>query len=134
MAYQYSVSVRNAKLDAVEATIGASAHLKLFSGAEPANCAAADPAGLLATLVLPSDWLNAASSGQKTIAGSWTGVGTGNGTAASFRIYDSGEATCHIQGSVTVTGGGGDMTLDNTSITVGQNIAVTTFTVTAGNS
>lgn len=133
MTYQYSVSVRNAKLDSVETTIGTGALLKLFSGAEPANCAAADPSGLLATLTLPTDWLANASSGTKAKAGSWTGSGSAGGTAASFRIYDSGAVACHIQGTATATGGGGDMTLDNAVIANGQAITVNTFTLTAGN-
>lgn len=133
MTYQYSVGVRNAKLDAVETTIGTAAVLKIFSGAEPANCAAADPAGLLATLTLPSDWLANASGGTKVKAGTWSGTGSAAGNAASFRIYDSGVVACHIQGTITATGGGGDMTLDNISIAIAQAITVSTFTITAGN-
>lgn len=133
MAFQESVAVRNARLDAIETTIGTAAILKLFSGAEPANCAAADPAGLLATLTLPSDWLANAAAGVKAKAGSWAGTGSAGGTAASFRIYDSGVAACHMQGTVTATAGGGDMTLDNTSIANGQAITVNTFSITAGN-
>jgi hypothetical protein len=34
---------------------------------------------------------------------------------------------------VTATGGGGDMTLDNTSIASGQKVTITTFTISAGN-
>ena len=133
MAYQESVAVRNARLDAIETTIGTGALLKLFSGAEPANCGAADPSGLLATLTLPTDWLANASGGSKAKAGSWTGTGSGAGTAASFRIYDSGAVACHLQGTVTATGGGGDMTLDNAVIASSQAITVNTFTITAGN-
>jgi hypothetical protein len=133
MTYQYSVAVRNAKLDTVESTIGTAALLRLFSGAEPANCAAADPAGLLATLTLPIDWMAAAAGGTKAKLGSWVGVGSANGTAASFRIYDSGALACHIQGSVTLTGGGGDMTMNNVAIANGQAVTVNTFTLTAGN-
>lgn len=128
MAFQYSVGVRNAKLDQIETTIGTAAVLKIFSGAEPANCAAADPSGLLATITLPSDWMNNASSGSKTLLGTWSVAASGSGTAASFRIYDSGVTTCHIQGAIT-----GDMTLDNTNIASGQTVTVTTFTITAGN-
>jgi hypothetical protein len=47
-----------------------------------------------------------------------------------FRIYQG--ATCHVQGSITVTGGGGDMTLDNTSIASGQQVTITSFSITAG--
>lgn len=132
MAYQYSVAVRNAKLDQIESTIGTAAVLKIFSGAEPANCAAADPAGLLATLSLPSDWMANAAAGAKAKAGSWSASASGSGVAASFRIYDSGLAACHIQGSVGQ--GSGDLSLDNTNIASGQTVTVNTFTITAGNS
>ena len=128
MTYQYSVAVRNAKLDAVEAQIGVSAVLKIFSGAEPANCAASDPAGLLATITLPSDWMNAASAGSKTKLGTWSGASSGTGTAASYRIYDSGGTVCGNQGAIPA-----DMTLDNTSIVAPQVVTVNTFTLNAGN-
>ena len=128
MAFQYSVSVRNAKLDQIETTIGVSAVLKVFSGAEPANCAAADPAGLLCTITLPSDWMAAASTGSKAKLGTWSASASATGTAASWRIYDSGSVACHIQGNTT------DMTFDNTSIASGQTVTVNTFTLTAGNS
>jgi hypothetical protein len=38
-----------------------------------------------------------------------------------------------MQGTVTATGGGGDLTLDNTSIASAQSISINTFTITAGN-
>jgi hypothetical protein len=37
-----------------------------------------------------------------------------------------------MQGTVTATGAGGDMQLDNTNIATGQQINITTFTITAG--
>jgi hypothetical protein len=127
MTYQYSVAVRNAALDAKETTIGTAAVLKIFSGAEPANCAAADPAGLLVTITLPSDWMNAASAGAKTKLGTWSNAASGTGTAASWRLYASDGTTCGIQGNMT------DMTLDNNSIAAAQVVTVNTFTITAGN-
>ena len=127
MAFQYSVAVRNAALDAKETAIGASAVLKIFSGAEPANCAAADPSGLLCTITLPSDWMAAASSGSKAKAGTWSAAASGTGTALSWRIYASDGTTCGIQGNTT------DMTFDNPVIAVGQTVTVNTFTLTAGN-
>ena len=60
---QYSVTVRNARLDAVESSIGTTPILKIFDGTMPANCAAADAGTVLATCTLPSDWMAAASSG-----------------------------------------------------------------------
>lgn len=134
MTVQLSTSVRNARLDAIETTISTSAILKIRSGAQPASCAAADSGTVLATLNLPSDWLAAASSGSKAKSGTWEdGSADATGTAAHFRIYDSGGSTCHIQGSITATGGGGDMTIDSTSLTAGQTVTVTGFTLTDGN-
>jgi hypothetical protein len=39
-----------------------------------------------------------------------------------------------MQGTVTATGGGGDMTLDNVSIASSQAVTVNTFTLTDANS
>ena len=133
MALQESVAVRNARLDAIETAIGTGALLYLRSGAPPADCASADSGTLGATLTLPSDWLAAAASGSKAKAGTWSGTGSAAITAGHFRIKDSGGTTTHLQGTITATGGGGDMTLDNTSIAVSQTITISTFTITAGN-
>jgi hypothetical protein len=134
MALQYSVAVRNAKLDAVETAIGVSAVLKIRSGAAPANCAAADSGTVLATLALPADWMAAASGGTKAMAGSWADASAdASGTAAHFRLYATDGTTCHAQGTVTATGGGGDLTVDSTSFTAGQAFSITSFTLTAGN-
>ena len=134
MALQYSVTVRNAQLDAFESTVGASAVLKIRSGSAPANCATADSGTVLATLTLPSDWMAAASSGSVAKSGTWEDTDAdATGTAGHFRIYASDGTTCHAQGTITATGGGGDMTLDNTSIASGQTVTVTTFSIAAGN-
>lgn len=137
MSLQYGTAVRNAQLDALESTIGTAPLLRLYSGAPPANCAAAASGTLLLEITLPSDWMAAASSGSKDKSGTWSSTGkvaASTGTAAGhYRIVDSGGTTCHIQGTVTATGGGGDMTLDNTSIASGQTVTVNTFTVTGGN-
>lgn len=133
MTLQYSVAVRNAQLDQVESVIGTAAKLQIRTGAPPANCAAANSGSLLLEMSLPSDWMNAAGSGSKTKLGTWSGAATGTGTAGHFRMFDSGDTACGIQGTITATGGGGDMTLDSTSVTAGQTITINTFTLSAGN-
>ncbi len=134
MAVQLSVAVRNARLDAIETSIGTSAVLKIRTGAQPASCATADSGTVLATLNLPSDWMAAASAGSKAKSGTWEDLSADNtGTAAHFRVYASDGTTCGIQGSITATGGGGDMTLDNTSIASGQTVTITSFTLTDAN-
>lgn len=132
MAIQASATLRNALLDAVESTIGVSAVLKIRSGAAPADCAAADSGDVLATLALPEDWMNAANAGSKTLKGTWQDASADNdGTAGHFRIYAADGTTCHIQGTITATGDGGDMTLVNTNIAAGQTVNITTFTLNA---
>ena len=131
MAFQFSVAARNAALDAIEAASGLAPILTIRTGAVPADCAAADSGTVLATFNLPSDWLGPASGGAKTLLGTWQdAVADATGTAAHFRIKQGG--VCHLQGTVTATGGGGDMTLDNVSIATGQQVTITAFTLTAG--
>lgn len=134
MALQYSVAVRNAKLDAVETAIGTSAVLKIRTGAPPATCATADSGTVLATLSLPSDWMAAAASGTKAKAGTWEDTSAdAAGTAAHFRLYATDGTTCGAQGTITATSGGGDMELDNVVLAVAQLVTITGFTLTAGN-
>lgn len=135
MAVQFSVTVRNARLDAIETAVGASAVLRIRTGAQPANCAAADSGTALASITLGADWAAAASGGTK----SWSGVPVSDlsadatGTAAHFRLYASDGTTCHEQGTVTATGGGGDIEVDSTSFTAGQQFSITSWTWTDGN-
>jgi hypothetical protein len=130
MAFQFSTAVRNAWLDAIEAAIGTSVTLEIRTGAAPANCAAADTGTVLATITLPADWMAAASAGAKAMSGTWQDANAdASGTAGHFRVKVG--ATCHIQGSCTATGGGGDMTIDNPVLAATQQFNVTSFTINA---
>jgi len=134
MAIQLSTSVRNARLDSIETTVGTSAIIRIRTGSAPANCAAADTGSILAEITCPSDWMAAASSGSKAKSGTWEDLSANNtGTAEHFRLYDSAGTTCHLQGTVTATGGGGDMEVSSTSFTAGQSFTINTFTLTDGN-
>lgn len=129
MALQYDVVLRTNQVAQIQATIGTSGTLKIFSGAEPTNCAASDPTGLLCTITLPATFLTAAN-GATALAGTWAGTASGGGTgtnAASFRMYD-GSNVCHLQGNTTT-----DLVLNNTNIATGQAVSVTSFVITAGN-
>ena len=133
MSIQLSTLVRNAELDAIETQIGTSAVMKIFTGSPPANCGTGDSGTVLATLSLPSDWMSAAASGSKAKLGTWQDASADNaGTAGYFRIYATDGTTCGMQGTVTATGGGGDMTLDNAVLAAGQTFTVNSFTLTAG--
>jgi hypothetical protein len=134
MAINLATTVRNQRLDAIETATGTSARLKIRSTAKPLSCGTADAGTVLADLQLPSDWLAAAASGSKAKAGTWQDTSADNtGTAGHFRIYKVGGSTCVLQGTVTTTAGGGDMTVANLSIASGQQVTVTSFTLTDGN-
>jgi hypothetical protein len=130
---QYSAAVNNARLDAIESTIGTAARLHLYSGAIPATPATAASGTLLADIALPTDWMSAAVSPNKSKLGTWTGTGlpaAGAGTNIGyFRILNSAGSAVGIQGTVTATGGGGDMTFNNINLANGQSITVDTFTI-----
>lgn len=129
MTIQLATSTRNAMLDAWETDVGTSPTLELRTGAQPGSCAAADSGTLLASMALPSDFMAAASAGSKALSGTWQDLSAdAAGSAAHFRLKQG--ATCKMQGSVTATGGGGDMTLDNAVIALAQQVQVTTFTLT----
>lgn len=134
MALQLSIAVRNGRLDSFETTTGASARFRFWSGVLPADCAAADAGTLIADLTLPADWMAAASGGTKALSGTWQDLTADNsGTIVHFRVYESTATTCHMQGTVTNTGGGGDMTVDNVVVVAGRVVTVVTFTLTDGN-
>lgn len=131
MAMQFSVGARNASLDGLEAHIGTAPTLRIRTGAPPANAAAASTGTILAEMTLPSDWMAAAASGSKALLGTWQDLAAdAAGTAGHFEIVQG--ATRHIQGTVTGTGGGGDMELQNTNVAIGQQITVTAFNLNAG--
>jgi hypothetical protein len=119
-------------LDTIESDTGVSAILKIRTGAAPAACSTADSGTVLATINLPSDWMSAASGGTKAKLGTWEDtLADAAGTAAHFRLYKNDGTTCQMQGTVTLTGGGGDLTLDNTNIQTNQDVIITAFTLTA---
>ncbi|MBV8895537.1 MAG: hypothetical protein JO051_03420 [Acidobacteriaceae bacterium] len=130
MAIQLSTTVRNAMLDAMESAIGTSAKIFILTGAQPSNCASAQTGTKLVEFDLASDWAANASSGSKAFNSITGTTAVATGTAGHYRLYASDGTTCHEQGTITATGGGGDMTIDNTSINSGQTVNVTGWTWT----
>ena len=131
MAHQYSVTVNNARLDAIETAISTTPVLRMYTGAAPANCAAATTGSTVVSMTLPSDWLAGASSGAKAKSGTWAGTATTSGTVGYYRIFESTATTCHIQGSVSTSGA--EINLDNNIVNSGQVVTISTYTITAAN-
>jgi hypothetical protein len=137
MSKQLSVAVRNARLDAYETAIGTAPKFRIYTGAPPANCAAARTGTLIREITLPSDWMNAASTGSKTLLGSWTDSAAGlAGTAGHYAIMDTAGTNCHDQGTIaqnvvintsSLTAANGNVLnfASTTGVAVGQNISGT---------
>lgn len=130
MSTQFSVRVRNARGQAIETTIGTSAKLKIFGGAaKPANCAAADAGTQLIEAPLPSDWMADPSGGSVAKAGTWEDASAdATGLARYYRITDSGETQCDMQGLVSMAWAA------TTAQLVGQHVSFDgrVYLVTAG--
>lgn len=130
---QFSTTVRNARLDAIETAIGVSAILKFWGGALPGNCAAADAGTQLANAALPSDWMAAAASGSKAKSGTWQDAAAdANGLARHYRIYDSAGTTCHAQGLVSMPHAVSTAVQVNQQMHNGGNVYVATVAGTTG--
>jgi hypothetical protein len=135
MTIQLSTAVRNARLDSIQTTVGTSPILRFYTGSQPANCAAGTTGTQLVSYTLASSWAASASGGSKSFSNTPLSTTAGNtGTLGYYRLFDSTATTCHMQGSITATGGGGDLTVDSTTIgSVGQTVNVTSWTITDGN-
>lgn len=130
MTLQSSTALRNAWGDQIEVITGTSAVIRIRTGAQPANCAAADSGTALASITLASDWASAAAAGAKALSGLpvTDASADATGTAAHFRLYASDGTTCHHQGSVGTSGT--DLIVDSVSFTAGQTFNITAWTWT----
>lgn len=133
MATRIPTARRNAAadllVDAIDAGSGPGT-IQIRSGAQPATANDAASGTLLATLTCSDPAFGAASDGVAT-ANAITGDSSADatGTAGWFRVLDSSGATV-LDGSITASGGGGDMILSTTSIVAGGAVNVTSWTVT----
>jgi hypothetical protein len=111
--------------------VGGAGSLKIYTGSQPAD-ADTTPAGtLLVTIALAATAFGSASSaGTATLASTpRTGTAVAAGTAGCFEVLSGGGLKV-FQGTVTATGGGGDLTVDNTSIASGQTVNISSLTYT----
>lgn len=134
MTLQIATSTQNARLDAVETDIGAAPILKIRTGPQPLNCAAADSGTVVVSITLSADWMDTASGGAKNFAdlpGTFTASGSGIGD--HFRLYKSDGTTCMMQGTVTLTGAGGNITMSNNNVVSGFSYTVNAFTLADNN-
>ena len=130
MALGYSVTLRNAQLDAITTRAGASALLRIYSGTRPATGGTATT--LLAELTCNATFAPGASSGVLTLnAITQDSSANATGTATWFRIVQSDGSTHVLDGDVGTSGS--DLNLTTTSIVSGQPVSISSATITRGN-
>lgn len=133
MTLRHAVAVRNAVADLVVGSLDAGSGpgvFRIYSGGQPATADTAASGTLLATVTLPDPVSAAASSGTDTILDPVAVTGSAAGTAGWGRFLDSNGNTV-MDCSITATGGGGDVTLSTTTISVGVTVDMAAITYTA---
>jgi len=127
MAVIYSTAAKNARLNAVAATIDAG------SGPGVLQIGTTSMGTVLATIVLADPCASSASGGVLTFSGfpRSDSSADANGTAAAARIRDS-DGNDVITGlTVGTTGSGADIIFESVSFNVGEVITLNSATITA---
>ena len=126
MAWELSTAARNAALAGVTGLIDAGTGpgvIEVRTGTKPGVGNAATGT-LLATITLVDPSFAAPSAGPAALADPGPVGAPGTGTAGHARVKDSPGAVV-MDGVVTATGGGGDITLASTAVSAGQTVDVT---------
>lgn len=133
MALGFATTLRTARASQIVAAIDAGAgagKLRLYNGTRPATGGTVTT--LLAELTF-SDPCGTVTNGVLTFSAITSDASADNtGTATWFRIVDSTGAFV-LDGTITVTGGGGDITMTSTSIQAGVTVDATSLVFTEDN-
>jgi hypothetical protein len=123
MALTHVTAVRNTLADAINTAVNAGAgagQLVIMTSGDVE----------VATLTMSDPAFGAASSGAITANAITSDTSATGGTAALFKVQDS-NATEVYRGTVTATGGGGDLELSSLVIGAGDTVAVSSLVYTA---
>ena len=131
MAWQLSTAARNAALDAVVDLIdgGAGPGTMQIRTGTPPGITNAVTGTLLATVTCADPAFGSSSAGAAALGDPAGVTVAATGTAGYVRILDSTGAAV-LEGTVTATGGGGDLTLATTSLVSGATVDITGGTLT----
>jgi hypothetical protein len=134
MPVSVSTAARNAMMDGLSTTIGASAYLRFYSGTRPANVAAAlSGTTLLAELRgNASGWAPAATVGAITANAITADSSADNsGTVTFARQFKSDGTTAVADYSVGT--GGTDIIVNTVTVVATANFSCSSFVLTDGN-
>lgn len=128
MAIRLDSSIRQALLDSLNTLIsGGSLEFIDNSVGTLAPTDTVQPSQILATATLPNPFSAGATTNGELIANAIPAVNPSvTGTVGFFRIKTS-AGDVAATGTVSLTGGGGDITVDNVSFTIGGVVNVTSF-------
>lgn len=132
MATTITQAAAAAMAAALNTHIGTTATIRIYDGTAPTNAGTAlGSNNVLATFTLSNPAFDSTANGVMTldVTPALTVAAGASGTATFFRILQAG-TTAVLQGSVTATGGGGDLQLNTTSLSSGVNVTITSGTVT----
>lgn len=121
-----------AALNAATALVGASGKIRIYSGTVPTDADAALSGNtVLAEFAGSADFFPDATDGTGKATTTANAISNdtsadATGTATFFRILTSANAAV-FQGSITATGGGGDITVSTVSIVAGATISITSL-------
>ena len=131
MAMQQAQGTRTAQCDNNAALLNGGVH-EWFTGSPPASVDDAESGTKLVSFTYASPAFQAAtddgdfaSAAQNPVA---VAAALASGITGYFRNKASGGAV-HSQGTITGTGGGGDLEVENTSITAGKQYSLTNVTI-----
>lgn len=138
MATRLSNAARSAAADAVVdlVDVGGPGFIRVYTGSQPAGPDTLPTGTLLAEFTLANPAFGAAGNGVATLDATpvLTATGLADGTAGWFRMLtaaeEAGDGQGILDGSVTATGGGGQLQLNTTTISTGVDVNITAGTVT----
>ena len=129
MTLGYVATLRNNQLAQITTSVGASGKIRIYSGSRPAT--GGTETTILAELPCSATFAPAPSGGVLTVNAITTDATADNtGTATWFRVLTSANVAV-LDGDVGTSGS--DLNLNSTSITAGGSVAISSFTITAGN-
>lgn len=135
MALGFTTAVRNARMDAITTAVNASGKLRFYNAPRPADAnTAVSTQTLLAELTCALSFANAAASAAITanaITAANANAGAGAGTTATWFRLTTSAGTAIMDGNVATTAS--DLNVSSTTFVSGQQVSVTSWTITDGN-
>jgi hypothetical protein len=126
-----NVAIRNLLLDALFNTAGVfdNGTAEFRTGAKPGGDVAASGT-VVATVALGADSMTVASAGSVSKNATWQDLSADNAGTIGYARFKSSDGLKWMDFTVTATGGGGEITVDNPTLAALQQFSVTGFSVT----